>query len=68
MYIDQLVRMLKRRVGLDGYLGALLTMLLMDDMVVLATSRDMCIRKLSVVFEYWNIEYAMVLNEKKKSW
>ena len=64
VYMDQLVRMLRRSVGSDGFLGTLHSLLLMDDIVLLATSRDMCLRKLSVVMDFCH-EYGMVLNEKK---
>ena len=40
------------------------TLLLMDDMVILATSREMCIRKLNVVLDYCQ-QYGTVLNEEK---
>lgn len=64
LYIDQLVRSIKRNVGTDGFLGTLHTLLLMDDMVILATSREMCLKKLNVVLDYCQ-EYGMVLNESK---
>ena len=64
IYMDQLVRMLRRSVEPDEFIGALHTLLLMDDMVILATSRDTCLRKLNVVLDYCR-EYGMVLNEKK---
>lgn len=57
--------MLKRNVDPDGYLGDLHTLLLMDDMVILATSREKCLQKLADVLNYCR-EYMMVLNEKKK--
>ncbi len=62
--MDQLVRMLKRNVDSDGFLQTLHSLLLMDDMVILATSRDMCLRKMNIVMDYCR-EYGMVLNEKK---
>ena len=61
VYMDQVVRMIHSCVGTDGFLG---TLLLMDDMVILVTSRDMCLRKLNAVLGYCQ-EYGMVLNEKK---
>ena len=59
-----MIRMLKQAVVVDGFLGALHALLLMDDTVILSTSRDMCVRKLSVVLDYCR-EYGMVLNEGK---
>ena len=64
VYMDQVVRMIHRCVVTDGFLGTLHTLLLMDDMVILATSRDMYLRKLSAVLDYCQ-KYGMVLNEKK---
>lgn len=64
IYIDQLVRMMKRAVETDGFLGSLHVMLLMDDAVVLATSREMCLRKFKVVCEFCN-ESGMLINKKK---
>ncbi len=64
MKLDEVVRMMKRNIGNDGFLGMLHTLLLMDDMVILATAREMCMKKLNVVVDYC-CEYGMVLNEKK---
>ena len=64
LYMDKLVKMLKERVALDGYLGSLHALLMMDDTVILATSRSMCIKKLEILMEYC-LEYGMVVNEKK---
>lgn len=44
LYIDKLVHMLREAVASDGFLGALNVLLLMDDAVILATSREMCIK------------------------
>lgn len=64
IYVDRMVRMLRQAVQADGFLGALHALLLMDDTIILATSREMCIRKLRVVINYCN-EYGMQLNERK---
>ncbi len=64
IYMDEVVRMINRCVDTDGFLGKLHTLLLMDDMVILATSKEMCVRKLTAVLDYCQ-EYGMVLNEKK---
>ena len=64
VYIDKMIRMIKGAVAVDGFLGALHALLLMDDTVILATSRDMCIKKMNVVVDYCR-EYGMVLNESK---
>ena len=59
-----MIRMIKRAIAVDGFLGTLHALLLMDDTVILATSRDMCIKKLNVVIDYCR-NYGMVLNENK---
>ena len=61
-----MVRMIKERIGLDGFLGNMHTLLMMDDTVVVSTSRDKCIQKLETVIDYCN-SYGMVINEKKTS-
>ena len=64
IYIDKMVRMLKETIREDGFLGTLHLLLLMDDTVIMATSREMCLKKLEVVVKYCT-EYGMMLNEKK---
>ena len=64
VYIDVMVRMLKRAFISDGFLGALHALLLMDDTVVLATNRQMCEAKLRVIIQYCK-EFGMIINGKK---
>ena len=64
IYIDKMIRMIKERVGPDGFLGELHALLLMDDTVILATSREMCLTKMNVLSQYCH-EYGMQINEKK---
>ena len=59
-----MVRKLKREIGEDGFLCTLHALLLMNDTVLVATSRDMCAKKLSVVLDYCN-EYGITINSKK---
>ena len=59
-----MVRMIKNAIATDNFLGTLHTLLLMDDTVVLATSREMCEAKLKVVIQYCQ-EFGMDLNIKK---
>lgn len=54
----QVTRMIYHSVSTDGFLEILHTLLLMDDMVTLAVSKEMCLRKLSVL-NYCQ-EYGMV--------
>ena len=64
LYIDRMVKMLKEGIDTDGFLGKLHALLLMDDAVILATSRLMCEKKMKIILQYCQ-EYGMVINEKK---
>lgn len=59
-----MIRMLKRAVPTDGFLGSLHALLLMDDSVILATSREMCKKKLDIVCQFCK-ESGMEIIEKK---
>ena len=63
-YVDKMVRMIKESVHSDGFLGRLHVLLLMDDTVILATSREKCLKKLEAVLNFCD-EYGMEINEKK---
>ena len=43
-YIDHMVKMLKEELDNDDVLGSLHILLLMDDVILLATSRNQCVR------------------------
>ena len=64
IYMDVMVRMLKRAFEADGFLGTLHALLLMDDTVILSTNRQMCEAKLRVVIEYCR-DFGMQNNTKK---
>ena len=64
MYIDVMVKMIKGSFANDGFLGALHALLLMDDTVLLATSREKCESKFRVVAQYCK-EFGMLINVKK---
>ena len=64
IYIDEMIKMIKNAVEEDGFLGGLHALLLMDDTVILATSREMCEAKLRVVLQYCQ-EFGMSVNVKK---
>ena len=64
IYVNILIRWFKRNNGLDGYLKWLHCLMLMDDTVILATSRANCVRKLQTLLDYCK-EYNMEINEKK---
>ena len=64
IYIDRLVEMLKGDLDNDDYLGSLHILLLMDDAILLATSKDSMCKKLKIVQSYCEI-YGMTMNMKK---
>ena len=64
IYVNTLIRMLKDRCGEDGFLGWLHSLMLMDDTVIMATSRERLLVKLDVLHEYC-ISHGMVINEDK---
>ena len=63
-YVDKMVRLIKESVHNDGFLGRLHVLLLMDDTVILATSREKCLKKLEAVLNFCD-EHGMEINEKK---
>ena len=64
IYINEMVKMMRRRLQQDGFLGLLHMLLLMDDTVLLATNREMCMEKLKVIVDYCE-EFGMKINMKK---
>ena len=62
-YVDKMVKMIRDAVPVDGFLGDLHVLMLMDDTVILATSREMCINKFNAVLNYCE-KYGMEINEK----
>ena len=63
IYLDIMARMINT-VGDDGFLKSLHTLLLMDDTVLLATSRESLIKKIQIVKLFCK-RYGMSLNVKK---
>ena len=64
LYVNKLIRMLKDSCGQDGYLGWLHALLLMDDTVILATSREQCKKKVSILLDFCQT-HGMKINEDK---
>ena len=64
IYVDVLIKMIKTRSPLDGFLSWLHVLMLMDDTVIFATSREKLEEKLGVLREYCK-EYGMQVNEGK---
>jgi hypothetical protein len=64
LYIDNLVRMLNAQHPVDDFLGTLHALLLMDDTILLATSRQKCLDKLNTLLNFCD-QYGMELNQRK---
>ena len=64
LYIDKLVRDLKERFQEDGFLGSVHALLLMDDTVIMATTRGKAEEKMNTLLTFCN-ESGMALNELK---
>ena len=64
IYVDVLIKMIKTRSPLDGFLSWLHILMLMDDTVIFATSRNKLEEKLGVLRDYCQ-EYGMQVNEAK---
>ena len=64
IFVDVLIRLLKAQCSNEDILGWLHVLMLMDDTVILATSRETLLHKLNILSDYC-MEYGMVLNETK---
>ena len=64
IFVEMLIRMIKNNVNSDSFLDWLHTLMLMDDTVILATSREKLQQKLEYLEAYCK-EYGMVVNETK---
>lgn len=64
LFIDDLIRLLKEKCGRDGFLSWLHVLVLMDDTVLLSTSRAGMSKKISILLEFCN-DYGMKVNMSK---
>ena len=64
VFVNSFIRILKSRCEPNGFLGWLHSLMLMDDTVILATSHERLIQKLSLLQECCQ-NTGMVINEKK---
>ena len=64
LFVDEFIRLVKTRSDVDGLLQWLHLLMLMDDTVILATSRQRLCEKLNVLVDWCN-KSGMVLNEDK---
>ena len=64
LYVDRMIRMVKNAFQDDGFLGSLHMLMLMDDTVLLATSKKKLIEKFQKCQDFCE-EYGMSINQKK---
>lgn len=64
LYVNELIKTIKENCNNDGFLGWLHIMVLMDDTVLLATSRESMKRKIKLLNQFCN-DYGMVINQQK---
>ena len=64
LFVDEFIKLVKGRSGVDGFLEWLHLLMLMDDTVMFATSREGLIEKLNMLAQ-WCDKCGMVINEGK---
>ena len=64
MYVDTLLTQLKANFGNDEFLGTTHALMLMDDTVILASSKEKCLEKGIVLLDFCQ-KYGMKINEGK---
>ena len=64
LYVDRMIKMVKAAFQDDGFLGSLHMLMLMDDTVLFATSREKLIEKFQKCQDFCE-EYGMSINQKK---
>ncbi len=64
IYVNDMIKMVKESCEADGFLSWLHILVLMDDTVLLSTSRANMLKKLSLVCQFCNT-YGMKINETK---
>ncbi len=66
VFMNELIRMLKEQCGSDGFLGSLHALVLMDDTVLLSTSKEGMINKVRILKTFRD-GHGMIINENKNS-
>ena len=64
LFVDEFMNLMKERLNPDGFLDWLHLLMLMDDTVIMATSREQLLLKLGILVEWCNGS-GMVINEDK---
>ena len=63
-FINPLVKMSLKRVDIHGFLGDLHSLLMMDDSVIMATTKERFIEKINILIQFCE-DQGMVINELK---
>ena len=64
LYVNGIIRDLKEKCGTDGYLSLLHSLLLMDDTVLLSTTREGCFNKFKILVDFCR-RSGMQINQSK---
>ncbi len=64
IYVNDMIKLIKQNCDNDGYLSWLHILMLMDDTVLLATNRDIMLRKISLLKKFCD-DYSMTINMSK---
>ena len=64
MYVNTMIQMIKQRSPVDGFLAWLHVLVMMDDTVLLATTKQGMIDKIKILNEYCN-SHEMIINYSK---
>ena len=64
MYVDELVKLIKRKCNAETFIDWLHVLMYMDDPVLLATTRAAMLSKITILYEFGN-EYGMKVNLAK---
>ena len=64
VFVNDLIKIIKEGCEADGFLAWIHILVLMDDTVLLATSRENMIKKITLLHNYCK-EYGMKINQSK---
>ena len=64
LYVNIMIKMLKQGSPFDGFLSWLHIMVMMDDTILLSTSREGMLNKIKILYEYCSM-YGMIVNNSK---
>jgi hypothetical protein len=64
LYVDRMIKMIKNSFQNDGFLGSIHILMLMDDTVLLSTTKECLVRKFQTCQQFCQ-EFGMTINELK---